>query len=166
MASSDQHSRFLFRELVKHLIVLSLPAHVQKEIYPGSGLGNFLHVELDTYYALQKERYREHGLLDEAQSEQLHALEHYLNMQWNTGPDAFREEAPDHPGWEAVRQEAKNCLEALHKQAYGLKVKFEYTKWYFNGTEEAGRAYSTDVRLASPKEKGRSATQEHIAGDS
>jgi hypothetical protein len=135
MTEDEELIQRLFDGLVKHLIVLSLPADYQRE-YMGLGhTGDELALEFENYYTLHKEQYINQGLINKEQKSQLDYLDNFFDERSGKDHIEFWEEVKSHSDWELVRDAAKECIAALDKQEYGIKVKYDYEKNYFDGQE-------------------------------
>ncbi|MEI6950409.1 hypothetical protein V9K67_24720 [Paraflavisolibacter sp. H34] len=150
MEYTINHVQYLFDELVKHLIVLSLDKDDQTELFRHGPSGYALGVELDTYYTLQKRHYLRHSLLNEEQVGQMDKLEEYVQKRMGKAHKSFWDKAPRHPGWDKVRLLARDCLKALEKEDWGIRVKYEYIKIYFEGREQWDGNGSASIRLVQP----------------
>jgi hypothetical protein len=136
----------LFDGLLKHLIILSLPADYQKE-YMGFGLtGDELALDFDTYYTLHKEQYLKEEFINQEQKIMLDALESFFEVRSGEHNEDFWEGVNSHSDWGTVRTMAKDCIDALGKQDYGIKVRYEYDKTYFDGQEQRNM-HSTKTEL-------------------
>ncbi|GGK86942.1 hypothetical protein ACD591_19790 [Rufibacter glacialis] len=136
MSEEEELVRKLFDELIKHLIVLSLPADYQKEYIGGGDTGDELALDFENYYILQKEQYLKYGLINHEQESQLDSIEAFFDERSGQEHLDFWEGVKTHSDWIKVREWAKECLEALGKQDYGINVRYEYEKNYFDGQEQ------------------------------
>lgn len=132
MKAEKEQVQSLFDELVKHLIVLSLPAEYQRE-YIGLGhTGDELAIDFDNYYTSRKEQYLKEGFINHEQSDLLDKLDSFFEERSGGHHEEFWEDVDSHSDWQKVRMKAKECLAALGKQDYGLKVKYESEKTYYS----------------------------------
>ncbi|MBC3541087.1 hypothetical protein ACFSC6_06670 [Rufibacter sediminis] len=136
MSEEEELVSKLFDELIKHLIVLSLPADYQKEYIGGGHTGDELALDFENCYVLQKEQYLSQGLINQEQLSLLDTLDDLFYERSGQEHLDFWEGVKTHSDWIQVRELAKGCLTALGKQDYGINVRYEYEKNYFDGEEQ------------------------------
>jgi len=146
MTEEEKQVQRLFDNLIKHLIVLLLPADYQKEYFGFGHIGDELALEFENYYTLQKEQYLKYGLINQEQKVILDSLNTFFEERSGKEHEEFWEGVKNHSDWEIVRKLAKNSLELLGKAEYGIKVRYEYEKTYFDRQEQWGM-YSTKTEL-------------------
>src|SRR5687767_13665697 len=119
MMTEQKRVQYLYDELVKGLVVLSLPAQEQLEIHGADSAGTVMAVELDTYYRVQRSVYEQHNLLTPEAGRLLDELDGIFRT--HTGPEGaiFRNGVHTHPAWADIRSLAAACLKAMGQEGTG-----------------------------------------------
>jgi len=146
MKAEKEQVQKLFDELIKHLVVLSLPAEYQMEYIGLGDKGDELAFGFDNYYTSHKEQYLKEGFIHHEQAVLLDKMDSFFEERSGEHYEDFWEGVDIHSDWEKVRRKAKECIAALGKQDYGLRVRYESEKTYYNDQVQ-WESHSTKTEL-------------------
>lgn len=120
---------FNFDELIKTILILSLPAKKQLEVMGFGNIGDEMAIDFGTYYNDCIDEFLEKNFINKNQKVYLDKINKFLDDRG--GNDEYldfwldKEQLSIHPDWETIRKMAKNALKVLNKYHLGLKVSIE-----------------------------------------
>lgn len=99
-------------ELVKHLVILSIPAEEQKEIMGYGTVTEEMAIDFDCSFAPYSQNYVDKQLLTEEQQRMLELLNTFFDDRTGNGRPGFWDDdcLGSHPDWDKVREMAKDIL--------------------------------------------------------
>lgn len=118
-----------FKELIKNLIILSLPVKEQLDIMGYGCIGDEMAIDFGTYYSDRINEYIRNNIIDKEQKKYIDKIEDFFNERG--GKDEYmgfwldNEELSTNSDWDKIRDMAKECLKVLKKDHLALKASIE-----------------------------------------
>jgi len=109
-----------YTELLKTIIVMTLPADNQIEILGVACPGADLSIEFNIYYSEMKSQYYENKLLNSDEIVEFDKLESFFKERVDNSDFLFN--FPSHPDADILNKMANNCLINLRKDNLTLKL--------------------------------------------
>jgi len=117
---------WLFEEMIKNLIALTLPLDEQINFYGVGATADEMLEDFYSFYVLNKDRFLERELITEESKKQLDDIDS-LTDKWTEEKDQeFWFEMEKHQGdWDILREKAKVVLKLLNKDSLTVEIKHE-----------------------------------------
>ncbi|MEO1628710.1 MAG: hypothetical protein AAFV25_26415, partial [Bacteroidota bacterium] len=115
-----------FDELIKTLIVMSLPLEKQREFYGLGVIADEMMLDFESHYTLNKDRFAQTEWINEAAKKQLDEID-ALTEAWSAEKEEdFWFDMEKHPSdWDVLRQKASRALTLLEKDHLTVDIKRE-----------------------------------------
>ncbi|MCE7992514.1 MAG: hypothetical protein HEP71_11055 [Roseivirga sp.] len=124
--TDPENLKWQFDELLKTLIIMSLPFELQRNAYDEGATADEMLEDFHSYYTLKKNRYREGKLIDERSILVLDKIERLTDTWSQEKEQEFWFEMDQYENeWNVLREMAKGAMITLKKEHLNIEVKHD-----------------------------------------